>query len=456
MTNRLELNWKLDGFADEQRYYCSETPIDVNNLPNPKAILAGDVRTYIDTEITTGKTYYLCVSSVKNGVEKLSNEILITPSQFDVILDLFINNEDGYCFDFNDLSTMFQDVIGTIPVTAEGQYLGLILDKSKNLNIGTPVSFLNFSESAWMKTPAVTEFNTNSFTTSGVGGVFMNTTSFYKKAVRINIVGSSSVPWTLRKPADLGGAIVVPAGAFNITSVNPVFTITDGVYVSLSNAGSISFDKFEIAEQSGNHAFQTNSTKRPLVNKNTTTGAHYVKFNGTSAFLKTNPLDFATHNTITLFSGVRKLDDSAARSVYELENNSSGALYGMFCSNNGSSYNAFNSSGLTWRYGYVTGYSAPISSVITSTHVSNATSDSERVKIQINNDNTVINYSGSAGYENTNTFKVNVPLYIGGRNGAEYFFNGDIYTLVGVCRATTELEKSNIKTVIASNLGITL
>ncbi|MBI1453695.1 hypothetical protein IL972_17540, partial [Acinetobacter sp. FL51] len=49
LTNRLELNWKLDGFVDEQRYYCSETPIDPENLPVPKAVLAGDVRTYVDT-----------------------------------------------------------------------------------------------------------------------------------------------------------------------------------------------------------------------------------------------------------------------------------------------------------------------------------------------------------------------------------------------------------------------
>ncbi len=51
MTNRLELNWKLDGFADEQRYYCSESPIDINNLPLPKAVIAGNVRTYVDTDI---------------------------------------------------------------------------------------------------------------------------------------------------------------------------------------------------------------------------------------------------------------------------------------------------------------------------------------------------------------------------------------------------------------------
>ena len=74
MTNRLELNWKLDGFVGEHRYYCSETPIDIENLPEPKAIFAGDVRTYIDSDCVAGKKYYLRVGAVKNGVEKISDE----------------------------------------------------------------------------------------------------------------------------------------------------------------------------------------------------------------------------------------------------------------------------------------------------------------------------------------------------------------------------------------------
>lgn len=86
-TNRLELNWKVDGFVDEQRYYCSETPLDFENLPTPKAVLAGDVREYVDTTIEMNKTYYVCVSSVKNGVEKLSSEIEVKPTN-----DQFWNN----------------------------------------------------------------------------------------------------------------------------------------------------------------------------------------------------------------------------------------------------------------------------------------------------------------------------------------------------------------------------
>ena len=82
-TNRLELNWSLDGFVDEQRYYCSETPIDSENLPVPKVILDGEARSYIDTDVEVGKTYYVRVGSVKNGVEKISEVQSVYASNID-------------------------------------------------------------------------------------------------------------------------------------------------------------------------------------------------------------------------------------------------------------------------------------------------------------------------------------------------------------------------------------
>jgi hypothetical protein len=88
MTNRLELNWKVDGFVDEQRYYCSETPIDIENLPEPKAIFAGDARGYIDTDIVIGQSYYIRIGSVKNGTEKISNEVQVSTG------DIYFNSVD--------------------------------------------------------------------------------------------------------------------------------------------------------------------------------------------------------------------------------------------------------------------------------------------------------------------------------------------------------------------------
>lgn len=45
-------------------------------------------------------------------------------------LTLFANGEQGVWFDPNDLSTLFQNSAGTVPVTAAGQPVGLMLDKS--------------------------------------------------------------------------------------------------------------------------------------------------------------------------------------------------------------------------------------------------------------------------------------------------------------------------------------
>ena len=53
-----------------------------------------------------------------------------------LIKNLFANNEQGFFYDPNDLSTMYQDAVGTIPVTAAGQPVGLVLDKSRGLVLG--------------------------------------------------------------------------------------------------------------------------------------------------------------------------------------------------------------------------------------------------------------------------------------------------------------------------------
>lgn len=45
---------------------------------------------------------------------------------------MFANNEPGVWFDPSDLSTLFQDSAGTVPVLADGDPVGLVRDKSGN------------------------------------------------------------------------------------------------------------------------------------------------------------------------------------------------------------------------------------------------------------------------------------------------------------------------------------
>lgn len=133
MTNRLELNWKLDGLIQEQRYYCSETPLDVNAMPTPKAVLASDMRSYSDTSIEANKTYYVRVGSVKNSVEKISSEVVVNTFE-NPVKRIFANGGKGLWFDFSDFSAMYQDTDGTVAITANGQSIARVNDKSGNNN----------------------------------------------------------------------------------------------------------------------------------------------------------------------------------------------------------------------------------------------------------------------------------------------------------------------------------
>lgn len=57
-----------------------------------------------------------------------------TPTFDQQIQKLFSNNEQGFFYDPSDLSTMYQDAAGSVPVTAAGQPVGLIRDKSGRNN----------------------------------------------------------------------------------------------------------------------------------------------------------------------------------------------------------------------------------------------------------------------------------------------------------------------------------
>jgi hypothetical protein len=76
----ININWKMDGFVHELRYYCSTSHIDVNDSPEPKLILSGESRSISDIEINADQTYYIRIGSYRNGVEKFSDEVQITTS----------------------------------------------------------------------------------------------------------------------------------------------------------------------------------------------------------------------------------------------------------------------------------------------------------------------------------------------------------------------------------------
>ena len=225
MTNRLELNWKVDGFVDEQRYYCSETPIDPENLPTPKAVLAGDVRTYIDVIVELNKTYYVAIGSVKNNVEKLSAVVQVSTAGLSQTLkNLFTASEKGLAYNFQDISTMWQDTAGTIPVTAVDQLVARVDDLSGNNNhiIQTDVS----------KRPQLKQDVEGSY-------LWFDGTKFMYSAntVDFNDLINFSTLCRFTKEENITGCIL--ESSVSINSNTGTFSIfQEGNNISLNNAGS--------------------------------------------------------------------------------------------------------------------------------------------------------------------------------------------------------------------------
>ena len=68
------------------------------------------------------------------GVSAIRLPMVLGESFDQLIKSLFATGEQGFAYDPNDLTTLYQDAAGTIPVTAAGQPVGLMLDKSGRNN----------------------------------------------------------------------------------------------------------------------------------------------------------------------------------------------------------------------------------------------------------------------------------------------------------------------------------
>ena len=267
------------------------------------------IRTPLSTVI--GGAFWTPGATVVGGTSKKTFDQLIQSP--------FANNEQGFVYDPNDLSTMFQDAAGTIPVTAVGQAVGLMLDKSGR----------------------------------------------------------------------------------------------------------------------NNHARQTVSASRPILQRNATTGAYYLAFDGVDDFLQTNNIDFTATDKVSLFTGVTKLVDSvqiiAELSTYSQAN--AGSFYLMSGTNLGGngymsmSRGSLSASSLKTARNFT--YPALDVAVLSVKHdISGNLSSMRR--------NGVI---GIEGPENKGTGNFgNYPLYIGRRAGTSLPFNGHIYGLIGVGKLTTDSE----------------
>lgn len=186
-----------------------------------------------------------------------------------LIHDLFSNNEQGFVYDPNDLSTMYQDAAGTNPVTTTGQPVGLLLDKSNGL-IRRAESW-NHASARTVGESSIVSANTYRIKSTDGSPSYVycpgvSTSKFYEVSFDIvSITGNISTDvdnapvWAsvgrkkfIGKP--LGGWLTIKRSG-----------VCDAVVANIS-----------VKEIAGNHAYQTTSASRPILQQTPMLGNELV------------------------------------------------------------------------------------------------------------------------------------------------------------------------------------
>jgi len=373
-----------------------------------------------------------------------------------LIKSLFANQEQGFAYDPNDLTTLYQDAVGTIPVTAAGQPVGLMLDKSKGLVLGSELIPQPLNFNAWVKTAAVSETTENSFTTTALGGCTLSIFgSNSTKTYEIRVEGVSSVTGAIRNSSAGSIAIAIPAGNFDIVTKTPLLSnVGSSIYIALSGAGSITFDSISVKELAGNHAYQTVSASRPILQRNATTGAYYLAFDGADDSLQTNSIDFTATDKLNLFAGVRKSGDAVVGVLAETSanaNNNVGAFYVL----------APSTAGIANTSAIVRAATTFMSTLYTNPEIAVGIPYLLRFKSDIatNTLELSINAKQVSAWNKTEvgySKMGNYPLHIGRRSTGVFPFNGHLYSLIGIGRLTSVSETIALEKSIAKNTGVTL
>lgn len=394
---------------------------------------------------------------------------------------LFALGEQGAWYDPSDFSTMFRDSAGVTPVTAVGQNVGLILDKSKGPTLGpelvTNGDFSGGSTTGWYIGPNVT--------VSVVGGEAQVTFAGSLTATGANWFSSGPVvatgdtrSFTIEFDATWvsgSGSLQVATG-FTIASVIAPNSSKTRYKVAASGlkggfgSGSRSavvfgataaatvwkIDNVSVKELFGNHAYQTAAANMPVIQTDGA-GHYFLLFDGTDDFLQTAAINFSTTDKMTVAAGVRKATDTSYQAIVELAvnpTNTNGA-FGL-----GANTATSDASRRTWA-SILSGttlnnlagasiFAAPITSVLgLQLDLAQSTAAAQQV-LSVNGVEQAQTYSlpnaGSGNFSNN-------PVFIGRRGGTVQALNGRIYGLVLRGTATSAAQMAQLVAWMNSKTG---
>ena len=447
----------------------------------------------------------------------MSNRASQTAINFDSLVSmLFAASEQGVWYDPSDMSTMYQDSAGTVPVTAVEQPVGRILDKSGRGNHATQATttcrptlsarynLLTDTEAfaAWSTLLSSTTSNTTA-TTDPLGGnsadILVASASSGEHYVHQSANGVVGITYTLSVYAKareytvlrLGSGLISASAYFNLaagTVISPsdgsasIKSIGDGWYQCYLTKPAVTSSTLwgsVIGPAVTNNAHYTGdgvsgiylwgADLRPandgvglppyqrVVDANTYDTAGfplYLKFDGVDDSLQTASVDFSGTDKALVATAARKLSDAAIGCLVELSSwgGVSGALSIHAPRSASNNLSADLRDATSVAQYSIDGVASPSSFVLRAMFDISATGITNQIGVTANGATPSLSVS-SAGPVVASAL-ANAPIYIGRRAGTSLPFNGRLYSLLIRGAATPDATIATVERYLNSKARI--
>ena len=195
----------------------------------------------------------------------------------------------------------------------------------------------------------------------------------------------------------------------------------------------------------GNHLIQTTETKCPTLKL--AGGLYYLEFDGIDDGLRSADIDFTGTSTMSVFSGARKEADEVAV-VAELSNTLGGATGAFRLASIGGNVWRYSSKGSSGVNANATGYTPPVTSVLTG--LSDITNDVCTIRVD------GVEKASPTADQGTGLFG-NHPLNLGARNnGTLLQLEGRVYGLIVRGALSNASEIASAEKYIADKTGVAI
>ena len=206
--------------------------------------------------------------------------ILLRQKPLPQVVRQIVQRDNGAWFDPEDLSTMFQDAAGTVPVTAVGQPVGLVLDKSQGLMLGLELQpsgdFYGFSSRQ-----TDISYNSSGFTTTIAGRGVVKQMLVVGRFYEISINATSTTTFSVNTTDSFLPTMRTELRVGNGTT--KFLATSEFIYIRNYDVGTTTINLLTIRELYGNHATQPITASRPtLIYEN---GMYGLQFDGIDDYL---------------------------------------------------------------------------------------------------------------------------------------------------------------------------